>query len=740
MSRRTLLFALSALLGAAPFASAEPAPTPVVTMPSLTAPIEAPYPEGATGSALVELELVIDSEGRVTSVRVISGQPPFSVAAVAAAEQALFEPARRGDQPVAARVRVRLAFAPPSQPQQPQPVARSPRAPAPPEPDAVIEVVVEGERRPPAVVTFTRAEVRELPGSFGDPFRAIEAMPGVTPIVSGVPYFFVRGAPPGNVGYFLDGIRVPLLYHVGLGPSVVHPGIVERVDLYPGGYPARFGRFAGGIVSGETSAPRPELHGEASVRLVDAGALLEAPFASGRGTALAGGRYSYTGLLISLFSPDAVLEYWDYQARASYDVSAADTLSVFSFGAYDFLGEKRDSGTRTLLSSEFHRVDLRWQHRASPRTTVNVATTVGLDRTAGEEEDLFVRDRLLSSRAELRHRSSPQLELRAGADVGIDHYDVASPLDDGDDPFEEGEFRDLFPPRTDLATGVHVELGWRPEPWLTVTPGLRVDLYASDGAAAIGVDPRLSARYELSERVRLLHAFGIAHQPPSFVVPVPGLQVSDLRGGLQRSLQSSAGVEADLPAEITGSLVVFQNAFFGMTDALGASTTDDEETRFDTRSLGRTVGVEVFLKRALTRQLGGFLSYTLSRSTRSLGRSGNFAANFDRTHVLNLALAGDLGRRWRAGGRFVFYTGFPNRNRGDEGYRRPDRIPPFHRFDVRVEKRWRLGKTGSWAAVLEVLNTTLQREVVDVRCYSDGCENEEIGPVTIPSLGVEAMF
>ena len=28
----------------------------------------------------------------------------------------------------------------------------------------------------------------------------------MTPIASGLPYFFVRGAPPGNLGYFLDGV------------------------------------------------------------------------------------------------------------------------------------------------------------------------------------------------------------------------------------------------------------------------------------------------------------------------------------------------------------------------------------------------------------------------------------------------------------------------------------------------------------------------------------------------------
>jgi hypothetical protein len=267
--------------------------------------------------------------------------------------------------------------------------------------------------------------VRELPGTFGDPFRAIEALPGVTPIISGVPFFFVRGAPPGNVGYFLDGIRVPLLYHIGLGPSVVHPGIVERVDLHPGGYPARFGRFSGGIVAAETTPPRHDFHGEAQVRLIDAGLMLEGPVAGHRGTVLAGGRYSYTGLMLSLLSPEVELEYWDYQLRTSWDVSARDTLTLFSFGAFDYLGEERSDGSvETLFSTEFHRIDLRWDHHASDDTDVRLAATVGMDRTRGDDDQFFLRDRLTSVRSEIRHRASKQVLFRAGTDLTLDHYDV----------------------------------------------------------------------------------------------------------------------------------------------------------------------------------------------------------------------------------------------------------------------------------------------------------------------------
>ena len=112
---------------------------------------------------------------------------------------------------------------------------------------------MQGERAPPATTSYSRAEVRQIPGAFGDPFRAVETLPGVTPIASALPFFYVRGAPPGNVGYFFDGIRVPYLFHVGIGPSVVQPALVERVDLHPGAYPARFGRFAGGIVAAEAT-------------------------------------------------------------------------------------------------------------------------------------------------------------------------------------------------------------------------------------------------------------------------------------------------------------------------------------------------------------------------------------------------------------------------------------------------------------------------------------------------------
>ncbi|HEY6878441.1 MAG TPA: hypothetical protein VI299_10510 [Polyangiales bacterium] len=57
------------------------------------------------------------------------------------------------------------------------------------------------QRAPPAGAhEINNESARDLPGSFGDPLRILDALPGVVPIASGVPYVYVRGAPPSSTG------------------------------------------------------------------------------------------------------------------------------------------------------------------------------------------------------------------------------------------------------------------------------------------------------------------------------------------------------------------------------------------------------------------------------------------------------------------------------------------------------------------------------------------------------------
>jgi TonB dependent receptor len=193
-----------------------------------------------------------------------------------------------------------------------------------------------------------------------------------------------------------------------------------------------------------------------------------------------------------------------------------------------------------------------------------------------------------------------------------------------------------------------------------------------------------------------------------------------------------------LAEDVFVSAIMFQSAFFNLTDPLASfsATTGPEPSTFDDRSRGHAIGLELTARRRLTRKLGGYFTYTLSRSTRTTGGVIR-RANFDRTHVANAALSYDFGRGYRAGIRLLFYTGTPSRAATPEDDKR---LPPFFRLDVRLEKRWTLGKRVWMSVVLEVLNATLSKESISETCEGGTCTPQSFGPVTVPSLGVEGGF
>lgn len=729
-----------------------------ITKPELRESALAKYPEGAQGDAVVVLAVLIGEDGRVSDVDVRSGEEPFAGAARKAVATWTFTPAMRDNVPVKARVLIRVSFAAPATPsaavstpaagvagaasQAPatsgEAAARSSvpvsRSSAPP---ANVTITVEGERAEDlSAIHVPRGDTRLIPGAFADPFRVVEILPGVAPVLSGLPYFFVRGAPPGDVGYFIDGIRVPLLFHVGAGPSVIAPALVDNVELVPSAYPARFGRFAGGIMAGETTSPSTTPRAEAQARVFDAGALVEQPFADGRGSALLAGRYSYTGALLSLVAPQYDLGYWDYQARLSYALSRHQRVTLFGFGAYDELGNH--DLHQKLFDVQFHRLDLRYDY-TSDGARARLALLLGKDRqlnsNEGDPAPIGVsRSRQIGLRFEGARRLASYAELRGGLDANLER--VAS------EQARIGNLDVRFPDRTDHNFGVWSELSLKPRRGFEIVPGFRLDLSRSRGKDYRFPEPRLSTRVRLLPRLAWITGFGLAHQLPAYRVYVPGGQVGGLEFGEQRAYQATQGVEAALPEAMYARASVFHSWLEARDLALS----------------GRNYGLELFLRRDFAQRLGGFLSYTLSRTERSVGPTTSLSA-FDRPHVLSAVLGYDLGRGFRVGGRAYYASGrhyrvqCPNPDCGPadpsqlssasgQGVTYEGRVPGFFRLDVRVEKRFRF-QSGAWLAVaFEWFNALLASETQDR--YWDprlgGVRTQTRSPLTLPSIGIEAGY
>lgn len=651
-----------------------------------------------------------------------------------------------------------------------------------------VTVQVLAPHRDVGETTVRREDTRDLPGTFGDPTRFAETLPGVVPTASGLQAFFVRGAPPTATGYFIDGVPVPALYHVGFGPSVIHPGLIDHVDFYQGAPPATYGRYVGGALGATTNAPEDRAHGEANLRLFDAGVLGETPFADGRGSALVAARYGYPGLILPLFAPNTGLSYWDYQARATWRVDDRDRVGVFVFGSDDELTQQQDDAvgrpyTQQLVADQFHRVDLRWDRALGESSSLRVAATLGRDIVGDNVSNAL--DDTLRLRTELDTRPARAVRVRVGADVQLDRLRPGAPPEGS--PIGGAA---LALSRDAVVAGVHADVVWRVSPAVELTPGLRGDVYATNvlptvnapvaagtigGTATPVLEPRLAARVHVAPGVTAVSTFGLAHQLPGIVAQYPETTPFIQPGvlsGLQSSVQASQGVQLALPAHFSADLTGFLHDYTGLPDATACAFSPVDPSQCVTPTVrGRAFGLEVLLKRPFTDHFTVWLSYTLSRSTREAHLPGTGAqpysattttilGEYDRTHVVSAVGSYDLGSNWRVGGRVFAYSGRPYTAFSLDTPVVPydsQRLPGFFRIDARLEKSWIVGGRDRIAVVLEGVNVTLNKEVVSATCGGpttassarapvlaqvpfNSCTLDTIGPITIPSIGVEGTF
>lgn len=581
-------------------------------------------------------------------------------------------------------------------------------------------------------VRLEREEMTRTPGTLGDPFRVIESLPGVAPVVWPLPIYAIRGANPGNTGHFVDGMRVPALFHFALGPAVIHPYFLEALEFYPGSAPARYGRFASGIVAASTIAPPPDRpRGSIDVRVYDAGGLVSVPVGA-RGTAVVAGRYAFPAALFTALQDEARLEYWDYQARIDHPLGPG-RLTVFALGSYDLLEPKlvseADRSRAPRLSLAFHHLDARWRAGlGGGRLTLGLGA--GLDETTAPFEDsrLAGRARTLAPRA-LYQRALAVGDLEVGADGELQDYDTRLGVDG---PSLAGFAR----PREVVVAGAHVALALRIGERLRITPGLRVDSYAEGGTHAVDAGPRLHVRARASERVSVHVSGGRTSQMPSLPLQLPGFEGFGLAElGLQSAWQGALGVDVALPGQVTAEATTFVQRYV-LTDVRDPELGDPLLDDFLASREALAYGLELLVRRPPTARTHGWISYTLSRALRAFEGNVVGPADWDQRHVLNL-VAGHRWRRYTFGGRVHVHTGRPVKVAGTAP---PDfaRLPPFWQLDLRAERRFVLD-TFTLDLYLELVNATLTRQVIGLRRTPEGLA-EEGYRLVLPALGVRGEF
>jgi hypothetical protein len=593
------------------------------------------------------------------------------------------------------------------------------------------ETVVTAEIDEPSV-ELRGPELTATPGSLGDPFRTIESLPGVAAVAWPAPIYAIRGSNPGNTGYFLDDLRVPLLFHMALGPSVIHPHFFDSMRFYPGAYPARYGRYLAGIVSAHTRGPAEDRwHAEVDVRLYDAGALLSTPWPDKNGGIAVAFRYSYTGALASLLQDDVQLGYWDYQVRSDRRVHGWD-LSLLVFGSDDSLvapGDNLADAAAGEYRAQFHRVSVR-AHRALGKGKASFQIAVGHDRSAAPiVMGYTVTERAYSIAPRARYeRKTDPIDFEAGVDGEVEWLRPASTVN-------AAGASDLAARRTALLAGVYASAEMRAGSRLGLTPALRFDSYTIGGTTRSDLGPRLSARLRLGDRIWLSASGGRFSQAPSLGIQFPAAENFGLRlYGLQTSWQAALGIETrhlpGLEVEVTGYL---QRYFLTDIRDPGLVAPDPLARDFLVPRDARSYGVEILLRRPVTERLSGWLAYTLSKNERALGSGVIGPSDWDQRHILNLVLGYRFGQ-YNLGARGHLNTGRPVLIMGSQAETFV-RLPTFYQVDVRAERAF-LFNAFTLRVYLEVVNATLTRQTYGLTQTPGGEQTQYTMRVFLPSLGL----
>lgn len=569
-----------------------------------------------------------------------------------------------------------------------------------------------------AKVALTRDEVRRVPGTFGDPLRVIENLPGLAraPFIGGA--LIVRGANPEDTGVYFDGVEIPLLYHFGGLTSVVNAEFLEDIAFYPGGFGAYYGRATAGIV--DVASRKLKLkgfRGYAELDLIDSGFFFAGPIQVGelpKVTFAAAARRSYIDgilpvILDAFIGPDgqgiiAAPIYWDYQTKVETSPSDGHTLSLFLFGSDDDLsviqrGLGNTGGLDIGFHTTFHRLVGIWEWRLAPGLTHSFAPYAGLTRVsfdAGNNGDQGPQVGLSAvidtwtwgARDDLTLVVDDMLTLRGGLDYlgqtfGVE-FDVPLPLEIGSFPRVfpriEGSNQTFGSHGMGNAAGVWLEAELSPVPGLKVVPGVRAEYTLvsffpdklADGSttepadvALFHIDPRLTARLELLRGTTLKGAAGIYRQAPSGPQVSPDGGNPDLMepravqliGGVEQRLTRDIHVDAQL--YLTNRDLVVQNSDRLRSRDDGSGEVDP--LFYDNGGRGSTLGAELMLRHEITEHFYGWIAYTLSRTVEDLDDDDDrwWLTDFDQTHILTVVAQTNLPWAFTLGARFRVVTGTP---------------------------------------------------------------------------------
>lgn len=658
---------------------------------------------------------------------------------------------------------------------------------------ALDEIVVTGTNRRSELTssqlgttTLTSDEIKRLPAILGeaDLIKVLQHTPGVAMGTEALSNLYVRG---GNVDenlILIDGNPVYQIGHLGGLFSAFNPDAVKLTGFYKGSFPARYGGRLSSVVDVRTKdGDLFEYHGSASIGLISGNLNLEGPIVKGKTSFNVAVRRTW---LDAISAPaQAIIRakkkesnddlanfryaFHDINAKINHRFSERSRLWLSVYSGEDVLKWKSEYSRSSGLEYEkeyYENFKLRWGNLMSSanwnyvfnhKLFANISAVYSrfhsdaLFNTENKEgkkntdfwEQISKEDRESNSwiqdigyRMDFDYMPATSHHVKFGSDYLFHTFrpEFSRQILAAKDPENNSEYTVTF---SDAKTFGHelsfyAEDDWTLSPRWLVNAGLRLSTFFTEGQQYTSLQPRLSARYRVTDNLSVKAAFAEMSQyvhllsetyaslPTDLWVPVTKrvrpLSSQQISGGIYYRFLDMLDCSVEGYYKRMNNLIEYRdNRGFIPSYATWESQI--------TVGKGRSYGVEFLVKKNVGKTTG-WVGYTLSWSERlfdQLNYGNYFPFKYDNRHKLDVVVTHKLNKKIELTGCWLystgnwvtlpleeFYHGSQPGNMGDmEGEvgigsfaekRNNLRMPAYHRLDVGVNiyRPKKNGRMGIW--------------------------------------------
>ena len=605
----------------------------------------------------------------------------------------------------------------------------------PPRPQTV-EIQGQRVRNAAGKQTLTREELARIPGSSGDPMKAVMALPGLATVDDSSSAPAVRGARPQDNAYYVDFLPVGYLFHLGGFASTFHPDLVRRFDLASAAWSPEYEDVVGAVFDISLRNPRSDrIGGKLDFSLLGASVLAEGPINERLSFFIAGRRSWFDVVAKEGEDKDEGVTYTmpvfhDSQGRLLWNLSTEHRLRLDFSTAGDRIDFRTKEGSKAaardpvLLGNSSERQSYRnfalsWEGDFGERASHQLALGQMNNREFARIGQAGYYDAEVTTtylREQLRLAWSREHATTLGGALNSRLVDLA--LDFQDPRCTE------FEPNCDLSSAgritsfqktrqnqadVYANHRWRLSPEWTTTGGLRVSRDAT--IAKTFTEPRLGVEWNVSPRTMLSLGVGRHNQPPPLEQALKDIGNPSLAH--LRSTQRVLGLTQSFDEGWSLRAEIYGKTFDGYA-------VDDALLKYRNGGSGTAQGFELLVKKDGSDKLTGFFSLSVSKAQRHNDLTGeSFRFAYDQPVIATLVGQYKASDRWTWGAKWSYHTGSPytpvvgtglypdGRVKPIYGAINSQRVPAYHRLDLRLDRK----ASANFTQYVELINAYNRKNV-----------------------------